>query len=218
MEKQTKLNGIYKLSEIDYEILIKIADFKLMKDWSVFDEWFNYKHKISENDLKFLIKLVESHKYNLGYYTERQLQAQFISPLLSNVNFITDTYRSWFEYEISGIINNYKLIGFPDFMVATGERKPHKPYFFIQEFKKQLTKSNPLEQLLAEMAVALEINNKNKLYGVYNIGKWWTFIILEKITKDKYQYYESKSFDCIEINDLKQIYINLQAVKHKYCK
>ena len=63
------------------------------------------------------------------------------------------------------------------------------------------------------MAVALEINKTNSIRGVYNIGQNWTFIIFEKTKQGKFQYYESKNFDCLKINELKQIYINLQAVK-----
>ncbi len=208
----------YKFSEITYQKLEEIADFRLVKDWSVFDEWFSYKHEIEENDIEFLLKLIETHKYNLNYYTERQLQAQFITPLMFNINFNTDSYKSWYEYDLSGVVNNCKLSGSPDFMIATGERIPEKPYFFIQEFKKSKTISNPDCQVLTAMALAMEINKTEEIKGCYNIGRLWAFIILEKISDGKYKYYESESFDSLKINDLKKIYTYLQAVKHKYCK
>ncbi len=68
-----------------------------------------------------------------------------------------------------------------------------------------------------EMAVAIELNKKKLIRGVYNIGKAWTFVILEKLSEGKYKYYESKSLDSSDLAHLKQIFINLQAVKHKYC-
>ena len=68
------------------------------------------------------------------------------------------------------------------------------------------------------MAVALEINEKNIIRGAYNIGQHWNFIILKKTPDKKYKYYESKSFDSLDIEHLKKIYKYLQAVKHKYCK
>jgi hypothetical protein len=43
-------------------------------------------------------------------------------------------------------------------------------------------------------------------------------VILEKIGENQFEYFVSKSFDSLDLDDLKQIYIILQAVKHKYCK
>ncbi len=71
-------------------------------------------------------------------------------------------------------------------------------------------------QLLAQMAVAIENNKGKEMRGAYNIGRFWFFVVLEKIGESKYQYHESESFDALKINDLKKIFINLKAVKHKY--
>ncbi len=208
----------YNFSEIDYKKLSIIADFKLQTERTIFNEWFSYKYEISEFELKYITNLLDVNEYYLQYYTEHQLRARFISPFLSIVNLNTDKFKSWFEYELSGTVNGYELRGNPDFMIASGDILPKKPYFFFQEFKKSKTNSNPDFQLLSEMAVAIEINKINIIRGVYNIGRHWFFIILEKIDEGKYQYYESVSFDCLKINDLKQIYINLQAVKELFCK
>ena len=217
MQKETKIIASYNFSDMDRNILEEVLDIDVIFEQEIFNEWFNYKYEISDYELKFLTTLLESHKYNLKYYNEVQLKSQFISPLLSLVNFTKGKIRGWYERNLSGIVNNYELKGNTDFMVATGKLKPEKPFFFIQEFKKNLTKSNPLEQLLAEMAVAMQINDKNILRGTYNVGKIWSFIILEKTEQNKYQYYESDIFDSSKIDTLKQIYIYLQAVKHKYC-
>ena len=217
-QKKTKIIASYNFSDMNYKIIRKILDIKFIFDQEIFNEWFNYKYEIVDWELKFLTRLLKSHKYNLKYYNEVQLKSQFISPLLSLVDFTEGEFRGWYERHLSGIVNNYALAGNTDFMVATGELEPEKPYFFIQEFKKHLTKSNPLEQVLTEMAVAMEINQKNILRGTYNVGKIWYFVILEKTKQNKFQYYESDSFDSSKINELKQIFINLQAVKHKYCK
>ncbi len=216
--KEVKLKGTYNFSDIDYDILRKITGISMVTNRSIFKEWFEYDYKISSYENKFLTELLATHEFYLQHYSEYQLKAQFLSPLLSFVNFNTTEFKSWYEYKISGTVNNYKLSGQTDFMVATGEFKPEKPYFFFQEFKKSKTNSNPDFQVLAEMAVGIEKNKTNLLRGVYNIGKFWNFVILEKVKEDKYKYYESESLDCLKINDLKQIFINLQAVKHKYCK
>ena len=174
-ENKVKIIASYNFSDMDRNILEEVLDIKFIFSREIFKEWFNYKYEISDYELKFLTTLVETHKYHLQHYNEKQLQAHFISPLLSLVNFSTNKFRAWFERDMSGIVNNYELKGITDFMVATGDFKPEKPYFFIQEFKKHLTKSNPLEQVLAEMAVAMEINQTNILRGTYNVGRNWNF-------------------------------------------
>ncbi len=208
----------YLFSEINYKILKNIIDIKLIKSQEIFKEWFDFKFEINKSDEEFLVKLIDASKYNIADYIEYQLLAHFISPFLNKVYFYGKNYREWFQTEISEIVNGKKLSGKPDFMVASGDFEPEKPFFFIQEFKKQKTNSDPLRQLLAQMTVAMEINKTTIMRGAYNIGKLWNFVIIEKTENGKYKYYESESFDSLKINDLKQIYIKLQAVKHKYCK
>ncbi len=208
----------YKFSEITYKTLKEVFDFDLIKSQEIFKEWFSFDFNINKNDEEFLIKLIEANKYNVQDYNEYQLTSHFISPLLNRVYFYSEHFRQWFQPELAGIVNGKKLYGIPDFMVASGVMEPEKPYFFLQEFKKQKINSDPLRQLIAEMSVAIEINKTNKIHGVYNIGQNWKFIILEKLAEGKYQYHESFNFDSLKINDLKQIYINMQAVKQNYCK
>ncbi len=217
-QKEEKIIASYNFSDIDRNILEEVLDIDVIFEQEIFNEWFNYKYEISDYELKFLTTLLNAKKNYLQYYNEIQLKSQFIIPILTLVNFFTTEFKGWYERNLTGIVNNYELKGNTDFMVATGKLKPVKPFFFIQEFKKHHTKSNPLEQLLAEMAVAMQINGKNILRGTYNFGQFWKFIILEKTNQNKYQYYESKTFDSSEIEQLKKIYINLKAVKHKYCK
>ncbi len=116
-------------------------------------------------------------------------------------------------------LNNYFLNGEPDFVVATGIEEPKTPYFFLQEYKKSVNPTgNPEFQVLATMLTAMTLNNTNEIKGGFIIGRTWTFIILEKLENDNYEYFVSDGFDCLRFSDLKQIYINLQAVKFLYCK
>ena len=121
---ETKIKSTYKFSEIDYSILKKIANYKFITDQTIFNDWFTYKYKLNEEENKFLLKLINTNKYHLKFYSERQLQAQFMVPLLFKVNFVTDEYRTWYEYNLTGIVNNYKLTGNPDFMIASGDSEP----------------------------------------------------------------------------------------------
>ncbi len=215
---ETTLKGSYNFSDINYKILRKITNITLEDRNNKFDEWFNYPYKLTKEEEIFLQTLINKEQKYFQYYNEELQKARFIFPLLYKVDFAQEKFRDWYDYGISGIVNGYKLSGKPDFMVASGKIEPENPYFFIQEFKKSKVYSDPDFQVLAEMAVSIEINKTNTLRGVYNIGQNWRFIILKKTAKEKYQYYESENFDCLKINDLKQIYINLQAVKFEYCK
>jgi hypothetical protein len=51
--------------------------------------------------------------------------------------------------------------------------------------------------------------------GAYIIGAIWNFVILEKLGKDKYQYFVSVNFDSTKIEDLKGIYKNLMYIKNE---
>ncbi len=68
------------------------------------------------------------------------------------------------------------------------------------------------------MLAAMTLNNTNTIRGGYIIGRLWNFITLEKLENGNYEYFVSNGFDCLKFIDLKQIYINLQAVKFLYCK
>ncbi len=211
------MQKIYNFSEINYKVLKEISYFDQVRNQDIFEKWFNFKYEIDESDKKFLIELIEANRYNIADYIEYQLFGHFISPLLHKVYFYKKNFREWYQPELSGIVNGKILKGKADFMVAKGKREPEHPVFFLQEFKKQNTNSDPLSQLSAQMAVAINLNKGKEMKGAYNIGKWWHFVVLEKVEDGRYKYHESKSFDCLDYEHLKQIYINLKAIKHKYC-
>ena len=71
----------------------------------------------------------------------------------------------------------------------------------------------PEDQLLAELLVALHLNDIQQMKGAYITGQHWKFMILEKLPNDKFIFYVSKNFDSLKIDDLKGIYKNLRAVK-----
>ncbi len=102
-------------------------------------------------------------------------------------------------------------------MVAKGKKTPEEPYFFIQEFKRTQNTSDPEDQLLAEMLVAMEINKTNIFQGAFIIGQNWFFVVVEKLKSGNYEYFVSRQFDCLNIENLRQIYINLQAAKKLFC-
>lgn len=136
---------------------------------------------------------------------------------MNKVNFksFENKTRDFYEETLIYETENFILRGVTDFVVAKGLEYPEKPYFFIQEFKKGLQYSNPEPQLLAELISAVELNNFTQIKGAFIIGENWNFVILDKLAKDKYQYFISRTFNATNINDLESIYKNLLFVKHE---
>ena len=201
------------------EQLMEIVNIKKVINFNKFEEWFAYNYPMAEGENDFLNELIERNQLHLIYYNETKLTIKIIAPLLYKINFNTDKFTDWYESEISCELNSYTLKGKPDLIIATGISYPKIPYFFIQEYKKAINPTgNPEEQVITEMLAAMTLNKTSIIRGSYIVGQYWKFVILEKLETGNYQYYVSKAFDCLDFDDLKQIYINLQAVKHLYCK
>jgi hypothetical protein len=208
----------YNFSTIKFSDLEEIVSIKPKRNDSKFDEWFSYNYDVSEIDSNFFANLIERHATLLNFYMEEDLKMKFLSPIFNQVNFTTDKFHEWYDGILWGMVNGVEIKGFADFMVATGIDQAKKPYFFIQEFKPSVPDRNPEIQLLAELLIAIEKNKTIIMRGGYIIRRNWFFVILEKIGENQFEYFVSKQFDSLELPDLKQIYVNLQAVKHKYCQ
>jgi hypothetical protein len=217
METPTEIKS-YNFSTIKYSELEKIVAIRLKLNHLKFAEWFEFNYDITENESTFLDNLMQKYYLHLPYYMEEDLKIKFLSPILTQVNFMTEKFDDWYNASLSGMLNGVEIKGFADYMVATGTREPNKPYFFIQEFKPSIPDKDPEVQLLAEMLVTIEKNQTTIMRGGYIIGQLWKFVILEKIAENQFEYFVSKSFDSLDLPDLKQIYVILQAVKHKYCQ
>ena len=98
-------------------------------------------------------------------------------------------------------------------MISKGLVYSQKPYFFIQEFKRGKSNSDPEPQLLAELISAVELNNWKTIKGAYLIGANWNFVILEKLEKHRYQYFVSRTYDSTRIDDLNDIFKSLLFIK-----
>jgi len=208
----------YNFSNIRLSDLQKIVSIRPERNLTKFDEWFSFAYSLTDWENSFLEKLIDKHALFLSSYMEEDLKAKFLIPILNQVDFMTKNFRDWYEPNFWGNLKGIKLKGFVDYIVAKGYDIPEKPYFFIQEFKPSIPDKHPEPQLLAEMLVAIEKNETNIFRGAYIIGQNWRFVVLEKIAQNQFEYFVSKQFDALDLPDLKQIYINLQAVKHLYCK
>ena len=183
---------------------------------TMFNEWFNYDIDIS-NDDNFLKMLINKYAVYLNGYKEETLKAHFVIPILNRVDFLLPKYKCSGLYEEVLTYKTDKFIfnGTTDFVFAKGLIESEKPYFFIQEFKKGKKNNDPEAQLLAELISAIELNNEISMKGAYIVGANWNFVILEKLGKDKYQYFISRDFNSTNIEDLKSIYKNLLFIKNE---
>jgi hypothetical protein len=200
-------------SRVTFEDLLDLIDIREVMDYSVFEEWFGFDYSLNQDEKAFLEDLLARNLRFLDTYLEEELKAQFIIPLLNQVDFFQGQVRGWYERPLQARINNVLLHGRTDYMVARGIETPRKPYFFIQEYKQEFGDRHPKNALLAEMMVALELNGASQMRGAYVIGKSWTFVLLNKEDDKGYAYFRSQDFSAIKIPELQGIYRNLQAIK-----
>ena len=220
-------NGIIEKSKpiIPSHTFSGMTDHKLEKcvtitkefDKSKFNQWFNFNYDISTKEMKFLNDLIIKYGDFLEGYKEETLKAHFVIPILNKVDFLLREYGCSGLYEeiITYKTDKFIFTGQTDFTVSKGLEKGDKPYFFIQEFKRNEENSFPRPQLLAELISAIELNNWQTIKGAYIKGATWNFVILEKLGKDKYQYFISHNFDSTKIEDLRDIFRNLLFVKNE---
>lgn len=205
-------------SDVTFDELNTVVSIIQEFDEQKFDDWFNFAYELSAEEERELSALLDKNKRYVSFYSEEELKAMFIIPILNKVDFFQHGFRNWYERTIHTKINGNYLSGKVDYMVAKGIRTPQTPYFFIQEFKPEITTTRPDDQLLAELIVAIDVNKNNTAKGAVVIGQLWRFAILEKDNEGQYHYYISNAFDSFKLEDLIGIYKNLQAIKHSLPK
>jgi len=209
---------ILSFSRIKFADLQKIVNIRQTTNDTLFAEWFAYDYAINQHEMRLLQTLIDEHRTLIFSYSEDELKMKFLAPLLNAIEFRTETVRDWYQRPLKATINHVTLCGYTDFMVARGIEEPEHPYFFIQEFKKTHSDHDPKNQVLAEMLVALHLNRTTIMRGAFIFGQHWHFIMLTENANNAYEYVISKTFDSMWLDDAKQIYKNLQAVKHVFCK
>lgn len=202
----------WETEEVERTFGIKFAkSMPLMNDWLHFQQPLTPKEEeTAEESRLFLQELAD-------FWNEEDMKMFFISPILKIVNFYQfDKYRVFmeatFEADLLDAQNNpCTLRGRVEMVVATGKQRPQTPFFFLNEYKAQKkVVTDPKGQLLIAMLTAQAKNNGLNLpiYGLYNIGQNWFFVIL--VGKE---YTVSRQFDATNKDDLKQIINALQYVK-----
>ncbi|MBV7333372.1 hypothetical protein KFU94_35075 [Chloroflexi bacterium TSY] len=200
-------------AKIEFHDLQNLVQIDELFDDSVFDDWFQFDYRLNQEEEQFLMTLIEENRRYVDSFSEEELKAQIIIPLINKVNFFHKGVRGWYERPLKGVINHVLLQGNPDYMVASGIETPQRPYFFIQEYKKELGDRHPKNPLLAEMMVALELSQDTLMRGAFIIGRTWNFLILKKLDVNQYTYFRSLDLSVLNLKDLKTIYVNLHAIK-----
>ena len=206
-----------KIRDIDLESLV---DIEKNLDKNIFKPWFDYNLAIDAITKTLFFNLIQDNEPLIESYSEEDLKVNFLIPILNKVHFksFENKFRDFYEHSLKYETSDFIFRGATDFMVSLGLANSKKPYFFIQEFKRSEEYGNPRPQLLAELISAVELNNWTHIKGAYIIGAMWHFVILEKLEKNKYQYFVSKNFDSMRLDDLEKIYKNLLFVKEEITK
>lgn len=208
MEEYNKPFKYWKTQEVEDVFGIEPG-----KDNTRLDEWLKADCPVSDEEKKELQSLQAHLTAKVKYWNEAAIKFYFIGPLMRLVQYDTSRYNSFLEHVMSlKLKDGLKVSGKIDFLVATGKQIPKIPFFTLHEYKPEPnTSPDPQGQLLMAMVAAQKYNQSKDidlpLYGVYVIGRFWFFVILEGN-----QYLESLAYDATQ-TDIYDIFCILKKVK-----
>jgi hypothetical protein len=176
------------------------------------DKWLSVAYEFSEVDKTLLEKKRKQLVDEGEFWNEEELKMRFLAFLLEIADIDEKgKIKVFFERPMYAIVNGYELNVICDAMVATpkGIGKPKKPYFFLQEFKKQKNAADAEGQMLIAMLIAqAENDNDEPVYGCWIQGRYWIFTTLHQKN-----YCISKSYDASQKEHLHTIMCALKELK-----
>ena len=199
-------------SNVTYADLRRLVDLSEEVDDSQFVDWLESNVALESADQAFLADLAIRHRKNIDAYSEEEVKAKLIIPILNRIDFTVNGFTDWYERPLHAQFGNTELLGTTDYFVARGEKEPLEPVFFIQEFKPAFTNKSPEVQLVAEMLVGFQTSSLKEMRGAYVTGSIWKFVLMKRL-ENKYIYYVSQSLDCLRQDDVAQIYGALLSLK-----
>lgn len=139
------------------------------------------ENEISEYEHPMILHLQRELKTHVHDWNEDELIFGFIAPLMLFANYSDEMFNFFTQRSFGSTVEGVELSGKPDGMIASGKRRPQKPYFCFQEYKReQDPEGDPAGQVLAAMLVAQELNeHKHPIYGCYVKGAIWYFVMLQ---------------------------------------
>jgi len=172
-----------KLNFKDFTLhkLDKTFGLKEVKQMPVLTTWLDSQSDISGYERQTLDDLREGLIDHVHDWNEIELTMGFIGPLVRLVNFSEKEFDFFAQRSFSGKVGEVELSGKPDGVIAFGKREPEKPYFCLQEYKRENDpEGDPAGQVLAAMLLAQELNeHEHPIYGCYVKGDTWYFIVLQ---------------------------------------
>lgn len=174
------------------------------------DNLLNFSYTENEFEKQFLLMLQENYlQFGGDNWNEIELENKIISPIIVLSQMDNKRFAYFLERELKTNIGEYELSGKVDGMIATGFRSPKKPYFCLNEYKRQTDPNgDPQGQALIAMLVAQQLNNNEKpIFGCYVIGRNWYFMALVKE-----EYAISKDFSCVD-DELFDIFRILKSLR-----
>lgn len=176
------------------------------------DKWLSVPYEFDDADKTLLEKKRKQLIEEGEFWNEEELKMRFLAFLLEIADIDEKgKIKVFFERPMYAIVNGYELNVICDAMVATpkGIGKPKKPYFFLQEFKKQKNSADAEGQMLIAMLIAQVENSNNKpVYGCWIQGRNWIFTTLHQNN-----YCISKQLDAADKDDLYIIMCALKELK-----
>ncbi len=145
------------------------------------ESWLNTAIEISEFECQQLSYLKDILDFNVHDWNEHELDSHFIGPIFTLVNYSSKKHNHFAQRDLEGVVEEIRLFGKPDGLVASGRREPETPYFAFQEYKRSLDPNgDPAGQALAAMLVGQILDERPKpIYGCYVVGQQWRFMVLE---------------------------------------
>ena len=120
MVGKDKLHRKLSFGKIEFHDLQSFVKIEELLDPSAFDEWFHFDYTLDEADEQFLTELIEENWRYVDSFSEKELKAQIVIPLVNRVKFFRNGVRGWYKRPLKGEINNVLLQGNSDYMVAIG--------------------------------------------------------------------------------------------------
>jgi hypothetical protein len=188
-----------------------------VKNLTILDNWLEANESADDFEKRTLLMYHDQLVRKVDAWNEDELKFFFISHIITLVDFSKPKVYSSFSQRTLATVrkdihnNDVDLRGRVEFFVALGEQIPRQPFFFIHEYKplNKTTPSDPLGQLLIAMIATQTLNTVERpLYGVYIIGKFWQFVVLEGN-----KYAVSNSYDALIEDELFKIFSILKRCK-----
>jgi hypothetical protein len=202
--------------KIDLDILIGTFGLRLGSGGPPLRKWLDAPLPALSDDNAGARALLERQRERLGRqgagWNEEELKMRFLALLFEYIDFdIEGKLRVFFERPLAAVVGQHSLAVKCDCLFAKpfGVNAPERPYFFLQEFKKQKQNEDAEAQMLAAMLIAQATNaNGQPVYGAFLQGKNWTFATL--LADD---YNVSRQYDVTQTDDFEDVVRIMRSLK-----